>query len=332
MSGWPGPAEPGGGTMKQVSLDVTDAIATITLRRPEARNAFTDVMEAELVEAFERCDADDAVRVVVLTGAGSAFCVGMDLSDGAATFDNWRDSPDAPAGTQHAVDAGLPIRRDGGGRVTLRMFDMRKPVIAAINGHAVGVGITMTLAADIRVASDDAKIGFVFARRGLVPESCSSWFLPRLVGIQTALEWVLTGRVFGAGEALARGLVHSTHAREDVLAVALGIAREIADNTAPVSVALARQMLWRELGADHPMSAHRIESDALNTRGVSADAAEGITAFLEKRPARFPDSVSADLPDVFAELPHPVYTPPKELRAAKAKWWASDTRNPDRLS
>lgn len=300
--------------LRDIQLDIADHIATITLNRPEALNSFTDQMEADLVEAFDRCDADDSVRVVILTGAGRAFCAGMDLSDSTATFDAWRSSEAAPAGTTFDVEGeNLPLRRDGGGRVVLRMFESRKPVIAAINGHAVGVGITMTLAADIRIAADDAKIGFVFNRRGLIPESCSSWFLPRVVSIQTALEWVLTGRVFAAKEALDRGLVRSLHPKGEVLEAAHAIAREIADQTAPVSASLARQMLWRMLGEPHPMSAHHVETHALNVRGVSADAAEGISSFLEKRPAKYPDRVSQDLPRIFEGLPQPVYSPPPRL-------------------
>ena len=295
--------------LRDISLQVTEGVATITLQRPKALNAFTDRMEIELLQALDECDRNDAVRAVVLTGAGRAFCAGMDLSESASTFDTWR-ATDGPDGVS-AEDGSEPhMRRDGGGRVVLRMFDLHKPIIAAINGPAVGVGITMTLAADIRLAADDARIGFVFTRRGLVPESCSSWFLPRVVGLQTAMEWVLTGRVFPAEEALAAGLVRSLHHREDLLGAAYALAREIADNAAPVSVALARRMVWGMLGVPHPMTAHEIETHALNLRGVSADAREGITAFLEKRPARFPDTVSGRLPDVFAQLPTPTYREP----------------------
>ncbi|MGY2084025.1 crotonase/enoyl-CoA hydratase family protein [Blastococcus sp. SYSU DS0539] len=289
--------------LRDISLEVRDGIATITLSRPEALNAFTDRMEVELLAVFDSCDRDDTVRAVVITGAGRAFCAGMDLSQSAATFDGWRTDDDSGA-------SGPRLRRDGGGRVVLRMFELHKPIIAAINGPAVGVGITMTLAADIRIAADDARMGFVFNRRGLVPESCSSWFLPRLVSVQTALEWVLSGRVFPATDALAAGLVRSLHPRAELLDVAHALAAEIAEHTAPVSVALARQMLWRMLGAAHPMTAHEIETHALNVRGVGRDAREGISAFLEKRPARFPETVSGDLPDVFARLPAPSYREP----------------------
>jgi enoyl-CoA hydratase/carnithine racemase len=295
--------------LRDISLDVRDGVATITLQRPEALNAFTDRMEIDLLQALDECDRNDDVRAAVLTGAGRAFCAGMDLSDSESTFDNWR-ATEGPDGARGEDGSEPRIRRDGGGRVVLRMFELHKPIIAAINGPAVGVGITMTLAADIRIAADDARIGFVFTRRGLVPESCSSWFLPRVVGLQTAMEWVLTGRVFPAREALAAGLLRSLHRREGLLGAAHALAHEIADNSAPVSVALARRMLWGMLGVPHPMTAHEIETHALNLRGVSADAREGIAAFLEKRPARFPDTVSGQLPDVFAQLPAPTYREP----------------------
>ena len=282
--------------MEHISLEVSENIATITLNRPEALNAFTTTMQHELIEAFDQCDADDDVRVIIITGAGRGFCAGMDLAAGKGTFDNWNED-------------GFP--RDGGGTVVLRMFDSKKPIIAAINGPAVGVGITMPLAADIRIASTEAKMGFVFTRRGLVPESCSSWFLPRLVPMQRAMEWVLTGRVFSAQEALENGLVRSLHAPDELLDEARSIAREIADNASPVSAVLARQMLWRMLGADHPMKAHEIETYALRTRGKMADAAEGVTSFLEKRPAKFPNRVSTDLPEIWSTMPTPEYKPVK---------------------
>ncbi len=227
---------------------------------------------------------------VVVTGAGRAFCAGADLGGGESTFDSRGRERDT-------LEDGTP--RDGGGQVTLRIFDCTKPVIAAINGPAVGVGITMTLPMDVRLVAEGAKIGFVFARRGIVPEACSSWFLPRIVGISRAMEWVATGRVFDAAEALDGGLVRSVHAPDDLLGAAQGLAREIADNAAPVSVALARRLLWTMLGADHPMAAHRADSRAMFARGQSADAVEGVTSFLEKRPAAFADRVSDGLPDVF---------------------------------
>jgi len=273
---------------------VEDGIATITLNRPEKLNAFTARMMKELIEVFDITDGDDAVRVVIVTGAGRAFCAGADLSGGGATFD--RTNPQALEREQGKVG---DIYRDGGGRVVLRMYESLKPIIAAVNGAAVGVGVTMQLPMDIRLASTDAKFGFVFARRGITPEACSSWFLPRLVGLQTALEWCFTGRVFGAQEALDRGLVRSLHAPEDLLPAARALAREIADNTAPVSVALSRQLLWRMAGADHPMEAHKADSRAIQSRGAAGDAKEGVSSFLEKRAPVYPDKVSADLPDIW---------------------------------
>jgi enoyl-CoA hydratase/carnithine racemase len=275
---------------------VEDGIATITLNRPDKLNAFTATMMAELIAVFDLTDADDAVRVVIVTGAGRAFCAGADLSAGGATFD--RNSPQAVEREQGKVG---DVYRDGGGRVVLRIYESLKPVIAAVNGAAVGIGATMQLPMDIRLASTDARFGFVFARRGITPEACSSWFLPRLVGMQTALEWCFTGRVFGAQEALDRGLVRSLHAPDDLLPAARALAREIADNTAPVSVALSRQLLWRMAGADHPMEAHKVDSRAIQSRGAAADAREGVSAFLEKRQPTYPDKVSADLPDIWPE-------------------------------
>ncbi len=281
----------------QISLDVADGIATLTMDRPEALNAFTGTMLHEMIAAFDEIDADDAVRAVVVTGRGRAFCAGADLSSGGATFSR--------GGSDVVSDAGVP--RDGGGLLTLRIFDCKKPVIAAINGHAVGVGVTMTLAMDIRLVAEGAKIGFVFARRGIVPEACSSWFLPRIVGISTAAEWCFTGRLLTPDEALTGGLVRSVHTVADLLPAAYALAREIADNAAPVSVALTRQMLWRMLGEDHPMAAHRVDSRAILERGRSVDAREGVTSFLEKRPPHFTLGVSEDLPDVFPEWTDPQF-------------------------
>jgi enoyl-CoA hydratase/carnithine racemase len=282
----------------QILYDVADGIATVTLNRPEQLNAFTGTMMRELIDAVDRVDADDDVRVLVVTGAGRGFCAGADLSGGGETFSR--------GGSDVQTDVGVP--RDGGGLVTLRLFDCTKPVIGAVNGPAVGVGVTMTLPMDVRLASTAARFGFVFARRGIVPEACSSWFLPRLVGISQAAEWCYTGRVFGADEALAGGLVRSLHDPDDLLPAAHGIAREIADHTAPVSVALTRRMLWRMLGADHPMEAHRVDSRGILARGASADAREGVTSFLEKRPASFPDRVSEGLPDVFPDWVDPSFS------------------------
>src|SRR4051812_44325689 len=271
---------------EQISYAVANGVATVTLDRPESLNAFTTKMMRELLDVFDRVDADDDARVVVVTGAGRGFCAGADLAAGGKTFD-YGDEP--------SVDD----LRDAGGRVSLRIFESTKPVIAAINGPAVGVGITMTLPMDIRLASETARIGFVFARRGIVPEAASSWFLPRVVGISRAMEWVATGRVFDASEALAGGLLRSVHPPDELLPAAYALAGEIAENTAPVSVALARQMLWRMLGADHPMEAHKLDSRAIYERGRSDDAREGVTSFLEKRPARFPLKVTSDMPSFF---------------------------------
>lgn len=288
-------------SLETLLYSVEDGIATITLNRPEKLNAFTTRMRDEMVAVLDETDADDAVRAVIVTGAGRGFCAGADLSSGGKTFDYASRSDSARE--EHRVG---DVYRDGGGMVTLRIFRSLKPVIGAINGAAVGVGVTMQLPMDIRLASTAARFGFVFSRRGITPEAASTWFLPRVVGIQTALEWCYTGRVFDAQEAHRERLVRSLHAPEDLLPAARALAREIADNAAPVSVALARQMLWRMAGADDPMRAHRVDSRAIQARGRSADVREGVGAFLEKRPPRFPDRVSADLPDFFPwwdELP-----------------------------
>ena len=277
-----------------ISTQVDEGILTITLDRPDKLNAFTGRMMFELIDAFDRADADDDVRVVVVTGAGRGFCAGADLSAGGSTFDvGARGADVGVGGDADGVD------RDGGGRVSLRIFACTKPVIAAVNGPAVGVGATMTLPMDIRLASESARFGFVFTRRGVVPEACSSWFLPRVVGIAQAQEWVMTGRVFDAEEALRGGLVRSVHSPDELLPAAYAIAREVVENTAPVSVALSRQMLWRMLGADHPMEAHKIDSRGIVSRGASDDAREGVTSFLEKRPAAFPMRVSDGMPDFY---------------------------------
>src|SRR5436190_8668107 len=270
-----------------ICLERADGIATITLDRPDRLNAFTEPMLEELVDAFDRTDADDDVRAVIVTGSGRAFCAGADLEAGGSTF------------TRDAEPFSMDRHPDGGGVLTRRIFDSAKPVIGAINGAAVGIGVTMTLPMDIRLASDAARFGFVFARRGLVPEAASSWFLPRVVGISRAMEWVATGRVFSAAEALEGGLVRSVHAADELLPTAYALAQEIAENTAPVSIALSRQMLWRMLGADHPMEAHKIDSRAIYERGRSEDAREGVLSFLEKRPAKFPGRVSTDMPGFF---------------------------------
>ncbi len=265
--------------LTQVAYAVDAGIATITLDRPDALNAFTDVMARELLAAYDLADADPDVRAIVVTGRGRAFCAGADLSGAGDTFNGAEEG-----------------HRDSGGLVTLRTFRCTKPVIGAINGPAVGIGATMTLPMDIRLAADTARIGFVFARRGITPEAASSWFLPRIVGISRALEWTMTGRILPAAEALEGGLVRSVHPADELLPAAYALAREIADNAAPVSVALTRQMLWRMLGADDPMEAHIVDSQAIASRGASADAVEGVTSFLEKRPAAFPLRVPDDLP------------------------------------
>lgn len=287
-----------------IKYEISEHILTITLNRPEKLNAFTAKMMAELIDAFDRADADDEVRAIILTGAGRAFCAGADLSSGGATFDYAKraDRPDkqgTPLTADGEMDWGSELVRDGGGRVTLRIYECLKPVIAAINGPAVGIGITMLLPCDIRLASEDARMGFVFARRGITPEACSSWFLPRLVGISQALEWTYTGRVMAAQEALAGGLVRSLHKPDELLGAARALALEIVDNTAPVSIALTRQMLWRMSAADHPMEAHKVDSRSIYSRGAAADAKEGVTSFLEKRPAAFTNTVSQDMPSFF---------------------------------
>lgn len=278
-----------------ITLEIADKVAVLTLNRPDRMNAFTGQMMLDVCAAFDHTDANDNVSAVIMTGAGRAFCAGADLSEGAKTFDyeNRTDRPDKGA------EGSLDRLRDGGGRMTLRMFESLKPIIGAINGAGVGVGATMQLPMDIRIASTAARFGFVFARRGIVPEACSSWFLPRIVGISKALEWCYCGRVFDAQEALAGGLVRSLHEPDDLMPAAHAIAREIADNTAPVSIALTRQMMWRMLGADHPMEAHKIDSRGVYSRGQSPDAREGVVSFLEKRPPAFQAEVSADMPEFY---------------------------------
>ena len=282
---------------QDILYEVSEGIATITLNRPDKLNAFTGRMMHEIIFALDITDADDDVKVVIFTGAGRAYCAGADLSSGGETF--------AKGGSDVQTKQGVP--RDGGGLVSLRIFNSKKPVIGVINGPAVGVGVTMTLPMDFRLASDTAKFGFVFAKRGIVPEACSSYFLPRLVGISQATEWVYTGRVFGADEALSGGLVRSVHSGDDLMKTAREIAREIADNTAPVSVAMSRRMLWQMLGASHPMEAHRADSRGIMERGRSADSKEGVVSFLEKRSAVYPDKVSDGLPDIFPQWQEPEF-------------------------
>ena len=283
----------------QIHYDVDDSIATITLHRPERMNAFTDVDDAR-----DDRRVRSRRRRRRRAGRSSSPARAIGHSAPAPTSEAGGDTF-AKGGSDIQTTVGVP--RDGGGMVSLRIFDCKKPVIGAINGAAVGVGVTMTLPMDIRLASDNARFGFVFARRGIVPEACSSWFLPRLVGISTAAEWCYTGRVFPASEALERGLVRSVHAPDELLPAAIELAREIADNTAPVSVALTRQMLWRMLGADHPMEAHRVDSRGIQSRGASADAKEGVESFLEKRAPVYPVKVSDGLPDLFVDYVEPEF-------------------------
>jgi enoyl-CoA hydratase/carnithine racemase len=280
---------------EEIRYEVADGVLVITLNRPDRLNAFTGTMGRDLIAAFDRADADDDVRAVIVTGAGRGFCAGADLGGGGQTFDSseFRDDGEVP--------------RDLGGEVSLRIYASTKPVIAAINGPAVGVGITMTLPMDIRLAAEDARIGFVFTRRGIVPEACSSWFLPRIVGISQAMEWAATGRVFSAEEALAGRLVRSVHPGDELLGAARELAAEIAEHTAPVSVAMTRRLMWTMLGAPHPMAAHRADSRGMFFRGQSADAREGVMSFLEKRPANFPDRVSEGLPDLFPGDEEPAF-------------------------
>ncbi len=279
-----------------LTFEVRDGIAVATFSRPDKMNTFTHQMMHDLLRLFDLTDADDAIRAVILTGSGRAFCAGADLGGGGDTFS--RKSTDAD---NEIIVNG--IRRDGGGRVSLRIFRSLKPVIAAVNGAAVGVGATMQLPMDFRIASTAARFGFVFARRGITPEACSSWFLPRLVGVPTALDWVYSGRVFDAAEAKDKGLVQSLHAPDDLLPAAIALAHKVTDASAPVSVAVSRRMIWSMMGASHPMDAHMLDSRSLQERGKSDDVKEGIGAFLDKREAHYPNQVSSDLPDIFAAEP-----------------------------
>ena len=283
-----------------ILTDLSENIFTITINRPDKLNALNTQMIHDLIAAFDEADADDAVRAIIVTGAGRAFCAGADLSTGAKTFDREArpDRPQVPDGPDGKPDLSHENARDGGGRITLRIFNCRKPVIAAVNGPAVGIGVTMQLPMDVRIASTDARFGFVFSQRGIVPEAASSWFLPRIVGIAQALDWCYSGRVFGAEEALKGGLVSRVVAPGELIETARTIARSYAEKTSAVSVAVIRQMMWRMLGAAHPMEAHRIDSRAMFHRGRGADVKEGIASFLEKRPPRFTDTVSADMPDL----------------------------------
>jgi enoyl-CoA hydratase/carnithine racemase len=277
-----------------------DGVFTITLNRPDRLNAFNHQMYLDWMAVLDEVDANDAVRVVVVTGAGRGFCAGADLGKGAATFD---------AGERAQAFGDKPRRapRDTGGRVTLRIFQCTKPFIAAVNGPAVGIGATCLLPMDIRLASENARIGFVFSRRGIVPEACSSWFLPRVVGINQAMEWVATGRVFDAAEAKSGGLISQVLPADDLLPRAYELAREIVENTSAVTVALSRQMLWRMLGASHPMDAHRLDSAGVNYMGASKDGHEGVQSFLEKRLPDFPLKPSQDMPPYYPWWDEPEY-------------------------
>ena len=268
-----------------ILYDVQDGILTITINRPERLNAFNNAMRDEVIAALDAADADDEVKAIIFTGAGRAFCAGADLGGGGDTF-NYKPK-----------DPGVP--RDGGGLLTLRIFECLKPVISACNGAAVGIGATMQCAMDIRLASENAKYGFVFSKRGIVPEAASSWFLPRVVGISTALEWTFSGRVFPADEARNRGFVRTVYPADELMPAARELAKEFCNETSAVSVAMARQMMWKMLGADHPMEAHQIDSRGVYFTGKSEDAQEGVKSFLEKRPANYPGKVSSDMPEFF---------------------------------
>jgi len=282
---------------KNIKLNIEDNIAVVMLSRPEKMNALTAEMILEYVDVLDRCDSNDEVKAVIVTGDGRAFCAGADISGGSESFaDVSNDDALNPDGS---INYSAEAVRDVGGFITLRLYDMKKPVIGAVNGAAVGAGSTMLLPMDYRIASDKAKFGFVFARRGIVPESASSFFLPRLVGISQAVDWCMTGRVFGPQEALEGGLISNICSPETLLECAHTIARDIIDNTSPVSVALTRQMLWKSLGWSHPMDAHKLESRSVFSRSTSADAQEGVASFLEKRPAKYPQSVAKDMPDFY---------------------------------
>jgi len=279
-----------------------DRVATVCLSRPDRMNAFTAQMRLDLIAAFDLTDADDDVRAVIVTGEGPAFCAGADLSKGPSTFDYASRRDDATA-----LEVVNGVARDGGGQLALRIFKSLKPIIAAVNGAAVGAGVTMLLPMDIRMASTDAKFGFVFARRGVTPDGVASWFLPRVVGPSAALEWCYSGRLVPAVEAHERGLVRSLHAPEDLIGAARAVALDIADQAAPVSVALTRRLIWRALTMAHPMETHRADSRALRARGGSRDAKEGVAAFLQRRTPQFLDQVSTDLPEVFPGWEEPEF-------------------------
>jgi len=288
--------------LETIRYEVSDHILTLTMNRPERLNAFNGAMGRDFQTALDAADVDDDIRVVIVTGEGRGFCAGADLEKGADTFDYDNQSDEAKVERGEGGERSnedLSWMRDGGGLLSLRIYEFNKPIIAAINGPAVGVGVTMTLPMDIRLASTSARIGFVFSRRGIVPEACSSYFLPRVVGVSKALEWAYSGRVFDADEALAGGLVRSLHEPEELLPAARAIAADIAENTSAVSVTLIRHMMWRMLGADHPMEAHKVDSRGIFHTGRGADAHEGVVSFLEKRPPEFTMAPSTDMPEYF---------------------------------
>ncbi|MCR5977596.1 enoyl-CoA hydratase [Gordonia jinghuaiqii] len=286
-----------------ITVERDGEIAIFRLNRPDRLNAFTVQMGEELRAAFDETDADDTVRAVVLTGTGRAFCAGADLEAGGSTFDASSSAPGAErAGRETTVESD-EIPADEGGKLTLRMFASLKPIVVAVNGPSAGVGVTMTLPADVRIASEDAKFGFVFAARGLVPEAASSWFLPRLVGLPTALQWTIGAKMVPVAEAHERGLIQQVVPKDKVVETAIAVAREMTANSAPVSAALTRQLLWRMAGAPSPLDAHHADSRAIFHRGQSGDTYEGVMSFLEKRPATYPNTVSADLPDIFDDQP-----------------------------
>ena len=287
-----------------VRYELADRVATIWLNRPDKLNAVNGTLVRELMAALEAADADDEVRAVIVTGAGRAFCAGADLSRGADSFKSPGAAPESEAGE---ADLGDKRNQELGGLLAMLLYNLRKPVIGAINGAAAGMGATMVLPMDIRICAEEAKFGFVFARRAMTLETGASFFLPRIVGISKALEWCLSGRMVFAAEALEHGLVNAVVPQDQLLAEARRIARDIADNAAPVSVALIRQMLWKGLGMSHPMEASRIESRGMYVRARDKDAKEGVMSFLEKRLPDFPDKVSRDMPDFYPWWEEPEY-------------------------
>ena len=275
---------------KNILLEQRDNIAILSLNRPHKLNAFTFSMMEEIISALDALDGDDSVDALIITGKGRAFCAGADLSSGQETFN--------PSFDDFAVQEG-DFRRDSGGILTLRMYKFLKPIVIACNGPAVGIGASMQLAADVRLASDEARFGFVFNNRGIVPDACSSWFLPKIIGISAALELTYSGRIIDVKEALKLNLVSSIHDAENLIDNAIDFTKSMVQNSAPVSIAVTRQMLWRSLEGLGPYDAHVIESKAIDSRGASEDAKEGVSSFLEKRAAKFKNKVSLDMPLFF---------------------------------